>query len=351
MISEREAAKYPFLKDAVSLVETLGLTLEDLADPGQGRVADRAEQRVSQAILNGESSADLGDSLTELLSFPVANVFIAVMGEDFLFRRYALSEAVRAQGLLREETVERLAKIARLEFGWDLRLVDESMEGRLYAYEVHFKDFLRNAPGFREPEWKMVNRLVRGGYVLLTKREVSRLLQEEIQGMIGNLVSRRSRMKLPEPLQERKDRLQKLLDENRSRLTGGDLPSEFLMEAFPPCIKHAFEGLMAGRRAAHMERFALTSFLINAGMEIDEIVNLFVSVTDFDESFTRYQIEHIAGLRGSRTRYTPPTCSTLKTHGVCHNPDQLCERIKHPLSYYRIKARDQRGQREEKPAQ
>jgi len=351
LISEREASKYPFLNDAVTLVETLGLTLDDLSDPGYERVANRAEERVSQAILNGESTADLGDSITELLSFPVANVFIATMGEDFLFRRYALSEAMRAQGLLREEAVERLAKIARLEFGWDLRLVDKSLDGRLYAYEVHFKDYLRNAPRFREPEWKMVNRLVKGGYILLTKREVSRLLQEEIQERIGSLVSRRSRMKLPEPLQERKDRLQKLLDENRSRLTGGDLPSEFLMEAFPPCIKHAFEGLMAGRRAAHMERFALTSFLINAGMEIDEIVKLFVSVTDFDESFTRYQIEHIAGLRGSRTKYTPPTCSTLKTHGVCHNPDRLCDRIKHPLSYYRIKVRDQMSQRKENPAQ
>jgi DNA primase large subunit len=66
-------------------------------------------------------------------------------------------------------------------------------------------------------------------------------------------------------------------------------------------------------------------------------VKVFVSVTDFDEEFTRYQIEHIAGLRGSRTRYTPPTCSTLRTHGVCVNPDRICGRIKHPLSYYRRK--------------
>ena len=34
MISEREAAKYPFLNDAVKLVETLGLTMEDLMDQG-----------------------------------------------------------------------------------------------------------------------------------------------------------------------------------------------------------------------------------------------------------------------------------------------------------------------------
>jgi len=53
MISDREAAKYPFLKDAIALVDTLDLTLEDLVDPGYTRVLDRAEDRVSQAIVIG----------------------------------------------------------------------------------------------------------------------------------------------------------------------------------------------------------------------------------------------------------------------------------------------------------
>ncbi len=346
MISEREAAKYPFLKEAVGLVDTLSLELEDLANPLYVRVLDRAEQRVSQAILQGEADTRLGDPLTELLSFPVANVFVTVIGDDFLGRRYALSEAQRASGLMRDEAEARLAKMARAQFGWSLRQVDELVDGRMHRFELHFDDYLRNAAAFREPRWKLVNRLMRGGYVLLTKPEAARLLQEEVQRSIENLVKKRARLRLPEPLREKVDSLSKLFDENRARITGGELPSRVLTEAFPPCVRHAFEGLIAGRRLSHMERFALTSFLVNAGMDIDEIVNLFVSVTDFDEEFTRYQVEHIAGLRGSRTRYTPPTCSTLRTHGVCHNPDRLCEHVKHPLSYYRIKVRDQQREKE-----
>lgn len=211
---------------------------------------------------------------------------------------------------------------------------------------MRFKDYLRDAAAFREPKWKLVNRMMRNSYVSLTKPEVCRLLQEEIQRQIIDQVSKRRRLDIPETIQGRVDNLRKILDENRSRLTGGELPSEVLMEGFPPCIRHAFEGLKAGKRLSHMERFALTSFLINAGMEIEDIVSLFMSVTDFDEGFTRYQIEHIAGLRGGRTRYTPPTCSTLRTHGVCHNPDRLCERVRHPLSYYRIKVRDHQREQE-----
>ena len=88
-----------------------------------------------------------------------------------------------------------------------------------------------------------------------------------------------------------------------------------------------------------MERFALTSFLVTVGMPLDRLVDLYTSVSDFDPAMTQYQVEHIAGIRGNRTKYTPPLCDTLRTHGICRNKDDICAKVKHPLSYYRIKAR------------
>ena len=96
MISEREAAKYPFLKESLDLVNLLDMTLEDLVDLSQSKILDRAQDRVTQAILKGETDAKLADPMTELLSFPIANMFVTLIGEDFLNRRYALSEALRA---------------------------------------------------------------------------------------------------------------------------------------------------------------------------------------------------------------------------------------------------------------
>jgi len=74
-------------------------------------------------------------------------------------------------------------------------------------------------------------------------------------------------------------------------------------------------------------------------MPPEKVIDLFKSFSDFNERMTRYQVEHIAGERGSRTRYIPPKCGTLKTHGVCINPDELCKRVHHPLAYYRIKSK------------
>jgi len=64
---------------------------------------------------------------------------------------------------------------------------------------------------------------------------------------------------------------------------------------------------------------------------------VFTSVSDFNERMTRYQVEHIAGSRGSSTKYTPPNCDTLKTHGICVSHDKECVKAVNPLICYKRK--------------
>jgi DNA primase large subunit len=88
-----------------------------------------------------------------------------------------------------------------------------------------------------------------------------------------------------------------------------------------------------------MERFALVSFLANVHMGVEDIVKLFSQVSDFNESLTRYQVEHISGTRRGGKPYTPPTCKTLQSHGICRAQSdgrRICGNIAHPLQYYRI---------------
>ena len=108
-------------------------------------------------------------------------------------------------------------------------------------------------------------------------------------------------------------------------------------EHFPPCIVHILSNAQGGINLAHSARFALTSFLLNIGMSVDQVVMLFNVSPDFNEEKTRYQVEHIAGSTG--TTYKPPSCSTLITYGNCYGKDQLCRTINHPLNYYKQKKR------------
>jgi DNA primase large subunit len=95
-----------------------------------------------------------------------------------------------------------------------------------------------------------------------------------------------------------------------------------------------------------MGRFALTAFLLNIGMKTEDVINRYTTVSDFNEQLTRYQVEHIAGKRGGGVKYTPPNCETLQTHGLCIRKDELCKKVKHPLTYYFRKCRQKEAKRE-----
>ncbi len=113
-------------------------------------------------------------------------------------------------------------------------------------------------------------------------------------------------------------------------------------ELFPPCIKKLLAGQKEGENLSHEGRFSLTAFLKKVGLSEDEIIDIFREAPDFDVEMASYQIQHIIG-EISGTEYTPPGCDTMKTNGICFNPDSLCEQewMKHPLSYYSIKKKNQ----------
>jgi len=123
----------------------------------------------------------------------------------------------------------------------------------------------------------------------------------------------------------------------RGEIRREEIPKDMIIAAFPSCIKGLYDTMASDRPVFHIGPFALTSFLVNIGMSVENIVNFFRSVSDFDERMPRCQVEHMVGVRGSRTKYIPPRCDILRTHGICHTTDELCKEIRHPLACYRRK--------------
>jgi len=109
---------------------------------------------------------------------------------------------------------------------------------------------------------------------------------------------------------------------------------ELSSSIFPPCIDVILKKLVIERaNLTHHQRFALAAFLLNLGFSTDFVLKVFGYSPDFNEKIARYQVEHIAGLRGSRRKYLPYNCDTMKTLGMCVKD---CG-VKNPLVYtYRI---------------
>jgi len=298
-------------------------------------VLDRAENRIEEAILFRTVSQKSPNDDIEIASFPIAIMMVAATADSLIKKRYALAEAKRVSDLLRGEGEEKIMEIAD-NFKWKIRPVKGEISVGPYSFALHFTDFLKNATDFQDKKWKLVNRLVLNGEVYLTKSEASRLLEEEVRRYIEEKLSTKVGL-LPQGIMNRVNRLKQLALQKRGEIRLEEIPKGVVISAFPQCIKGVYDTIASGRPTSHIGRFALTSFLINIGMTVENVVDLFRSTSDFDERMTRYQVEHIAGARGSRTKYIPPRCDTLRTHGICHTQDEICKKIRHPLAYYRKK--------------
>jgi DNA primase large subunit len=326
-----ELAYYPFISEASTYVESLGISLDNLLNSRAYRAArTRGIERVKEALegeirkppVSGEVQA-----LAELLSYPFARMLVACIDDQLFTRRYSLAEAKAAYTLLKNEKPAFL-----LEFGEDFGI---SADFKDTSFSMHFTDYIRFSKSLKDPAWKLTNRQFRAGKIRVTKEEFSRLLEEAVRERIEQSFPIPD---IPEEVSnfcapyaaEIKDQFE--IQKKKFGATDFGIVEP---ELFPPCISHALANVRGGVNLAHSMRFAMTSFLLSAGMSVDEILNLFNISPDFSAEKTLYQIEHIAGATGNI--YKPPACDTMRTYGNCIGKDRLCEKINHPLGYYERK--------------
>jgi len=88
------------------------------------------------------------------------------------------------------------------------------------------------------------------------------------------------------------------------------------------------DALSDGHHLSHIGRFALT-LLVNVGMPTDAVLDLYRNASDF-ERLTRFQVEHMTGERGSRTKYKPLRCETLRRTASVSTQTKLQKRNKTP---------------------
>jgi DNA primase large subunit len=335
-----DLAKYPFLKGTAERIRDADLRIDTLLSPDMATIIKRAEERVREAISYlriRDPNQAIRNLDTEVSSYPVALLLVAATENSFIRKRYALAEAKQASLSLAAESKEKVLRVAE-NFGWRINLLSKHGSEIPSDFALHFTDYLRNTTQLStSPDWKLVNRIIIDGNVYLNQPDVVRLLEEEIRRHIEKRLASTELTKLPPQIVDITENLKKLAVEKIGPSEMEGFPKTVIQEAYPPCIKALYEAASASRHLSHVGRFTLTSFLINVGMSPEKLTDLFKSFSDYNERLTRYQVEHIAGSRGSGTRYTPPNCDTLQTHNVCVNRDELCGGARNPLIYYKRK--------------
>jgi len=333
LLSKEDLAKYPFLPESQKYIESLGFTLEDLSSQPGLKVLERAYARIRAAIdrrVDRRLSEDLD---IEILSFPTSIVLLRVLSDKILTRRFGVAEGKRVSSFLLEESEEKLAYIAIKGFSWRIRVFKGSIGSRAFSFLIRMEDYIPLVPEY-SGLWKLINRPLMKGWVPVTKTELARLSEEAVKKYLEDRCSAEPPMEVPRVIAKIVDKIKESWSAKMEEL---GLPRSVKVEraedAYPPCIKALLEDLRNGKNLPHTARFALASFLLHIGKTPDEVIDLFRTVPDFREDIARYQIEHIAGLRGSRVKYLPFKCDNMRSLGLCR---WKCKGVKHPLQFYRL---------------
>ena len=330
-------AKYPFLREASAFIRAERVTLEELlTEPAFARARTMGKARVIESLEKGPPSERVAvvpaDQLAMLLAYPVSRILVSALEDTYLIRRFALREAIAAEERLGSEPEDFILHVGA-EIGMDLRRED----GR---FRLHFTDFLRFTNTMRDAPWKLINQQVNRGYVYLRREKALRVMRNAIQRHIEE--------GLPLPVNDdilnafRPDirEIRGILAAKKATFKAADI-GKVSITRFPPCMYNLLAQIQNHENVPHMGRFAIVAFLHHIGLSNEEIFRVFGDVPDFAADVTKYQIDHITGAT-SPTEYTPPECATMKSYGICPGPDRICLRIRHPLSYYRIKGREAR---------
>ncbi|MCI4461402.1 MAG: DNA primase [Thermogladius sp.] len=347
-MSKRQVLDYrllPFLFTIEEVREFLkGAPLEQVISSSESPIRLRALNNLRKILSEGVP----GDP--ELpLEYEVASYYALIMiakslAERRLYTRISVAYSKRARDVFNGLDEKILAGLGR-KLGLDVELekspikIPVSVKKGVVVYNtlsfsMGVKSYLSVVSQrlIQDKKYHISSTILDKGRVFLDRETFIRVLEEAVYQYILKSFDSIEPVGIDSGLLNESRRI---LEELGLRTGGQSLeehPKEVREGAFPPCVKKVIERLRSGENISHPERFLLATFLINIGVDIDSIVELFRNAPDFNERITRYQVEHLAGLRGGKKKYLPYSCDKLKSLGICPITDKCPG--DNPLSVY-----------------
>ena len=333
ILGKDDLAKYPFLEEAGTYIRESHFDLDDFNRSEFLHIIERSIKRIEFALIQGKVFIDLEKYDIELFTFLISLIIMKYIDEDWAIKRFSLFEARRVERFLIADLLKEkdqikknliISRIFRELFQLDVELDPKKNN----LFKMNISDYLQRATQFNEEEWKLINRAVDNGYVYLDGDETVRLIRSEIYKLMYNKIKNMNITKIPEQI-----KTHAMLIKNK--LTPPIKYQRHITE-FPPCIKKALELLNKSENLPHSARFMLATYMLSSGKSVDEVVLLFQNAPDFNEKITRYQVDHLAGKKGSQTKYSVPACRKLVNENLCYATID-CRGITNPIQFGRKK--------------
>jgi DNA primase large subunit len=337
--SAKELSHFPFLKKAQDHIKVRFSSLDFLFTDKKGQaLIESALGRIQDAIAVKKTFAPAvtGSADDEIAGYALARIIVSCVHDKTLIDRLTRYEAERAYYfLVNEEEWNQNYREGEGEYSRLCIALARELGIQITKDRIPLVDYVELVAPLHQDRFNLVNRRLEHGFVDIKKDERYELLRERIRVLLRRDLPHKVPPTLCEKLAPGVALLKKVYQEKMLQQFGAVEES-----SFPPCMQALITALTAGTNLTHAGRFALTTFLHTIGMDANAIGQLYARSPDFDPEKTMYQVEHITGRGGSGTEYTAPACAAMRTTGLCIHSDALCEKVNHPLSYYKAKKRE-----------
>lgn len=326
-------ANIPCTSGALEYLRELDIGLNDLCtQTAFESIRSTGKERVLEALKDGTMKYRRFNKLAaekELMAYPIARIIVSCIDNNYLTKRYALAVAKSSYEHIKDLKNSVVLKELSADFGISIILDD------IMNVSMHFTDYIRCVHVLHDPKWKLLNRTVKQGTLMISRDDLARLMEEAVRQKVESGLPHEVPKDIQVALEPYIAEVMEIINTRASKqIFSREGFSEVVPDCFPPCISTAIADVQANVTLSHTMRFAMTSFLVNIGMAPDKVTEIFKASPDFKEQATSYQISHINGASG--TTYTCPACATMATNGNCPGKT-LCKKIEHPLVYYRRK--------------
>ena len=328
-----ELAKYPFLQEASAYIQESKFDFAEFDRPEMIHIINRAVEKLENE-LEGKIYSNLDEYEIEIMTFLVSLLLIKSIGLEEVSKKCSLFEAMRVERFLSTDlSIERSSQKKKLlvqKIFQDLFDINIDVDSTSSICKLSVPDYLLRASKMYEQEWKLINRSVKDGYVYLDTDEAVRLIRNELSNLIYTRIKNMKVYEVPIIIKSKADEL-------RKKYSGRYVyRNQFKILEYPPCIKHAMEIINKGENLPHSARFMLATYMLAIGKTEEEVIEIFKNSPDYNEKITRYQVEHLAGKKGSHIKYSVPSCDRLRSEDLCFAVKE-CENLINPIQFGRRK--------------
>jgi DNA primase large subunit len=351
-------------KDPTAFIEEAFLKYPD------GELEQRISKIFKAAFNNLEEIKDYKADELNIYLYLIVKILLYVLNNKPISNRVANTYSKQTYRELIEENEDanlyNICKDLKLRFEYlnppiiyGINLNKSQREILKTSFKIHFTDYLKLAANLHDDYRKLVHNALSEGYVYVQKKDLIRLLQEYVRRKLiveevkdeNNIEKFRKNLL---KIREFKELYGNIL--NNWELKKEDFEYSFkisfkegsdISNNFPPCIQDILHRIQEGMNIVHTERLFLVFFLHALNYPIENIIDIFSNLPDFDRKKTRYQVEF-----AKKKEYTPHSCSTLKSLNICkasESKDELClegyyskkldkqNKLSHPLFYIQLK--------------